>query len=559
MRPAKAAERYLVGWDTEDDSNGKPLLFVFVHERGSYVTERAEDGRMCLVALAHEQQAHGRVVEAWATNLEYDLVNLFGEFLPELVFQFGRTQLCGARWRRIEFRDTLRHVPASVEELGSLHGLPKLARPLRRRGETLKAFNKRQLPYALRDGTITYRTARLIRDSYAEFGELPKLTLPATAYRIWARAFWKRPVHRVPDEVREAATVAYFGGRTEAFALGTFENVRVIDAASMFPWAMTAAPFPIPWGPFRRVRSGDPPQPGGLYRARVESRQAIPVLPYRAPEGNIFPVGAWSSWFVGEELQAHLASGGKARVLGGFEWLEHARPFDAYIAEMFARKNGSRGPMQRVWKLLLNSLYGKFGQKGGRVRCTSLEKFAKLKKQPIEFRVWKGMVLWQQDAPPPPWGNMIWSALITARARVRLYQEFGRLRKLGARVLYCDTDSVIYSGVEGRYPVKASRPGDFEARGRFRRALIVGKKEYGLEDDKGHWEVHVKGVPLAERLKYLETGEANFQRPTRLREAARLGLDANLWRDVQKTRRTDMRKNRRRRPDGALAPVEIHG
>lgn len=554
--PSHDAARYLLGWDTEDDSKGTPLLFAFVHERGSFVTRDADSALDFLAGLARECKARGQTLEAWATNLEYDLVNLFGDRLRELVFNFGRAHLCGARWKRVEFRDTLRHLPASVAELGRIVGLEKLEGNLFAKKGKGPVNSKRLLTRATRDATITYRAAKLIAQTYAEFGERPRLTLPATAYRIWQGAFFKRPVYKVAEEIRESAGRAYFGGRTEAFALGSFPRVRAIDAASMFPWAMTADAFPVPWGPFRRVRKGDPVKPLGLYRARITSDLELPVLPFRSAEGNVFPNGTWTGDYTGEELALFLEMGGKARVLSGFEFLQTCRPFDGYIGEMFARKQGARGPMRNVFKLLLNSLYGKFGQQGGRVRAVSLDKFAKLKRRPIDFRVWNGIAIWSQDTPPPPWGNNIWAALITARARVRLYREFQSLRNRGARLLYCDTDSAIFSGPSGRYPQAAARAGDFEARGEYKSVRIVGKKEYGLEALNGSWTVHVKGVPLAERRRYLETGIAEFQRPTRLREAARRGTAANVWRDHRKERRVN-HANRRRKPDGGLLPLEI--
>ena len=72
--------------------------------------------------------------------------------------------------------------------------------------------------------------------------------------------------------------------------------------------------------------------------------------------------------------------------------------------------------------------------------------------------------------------------------------------------------------------------------------LILGKKEYALESKLGKWEPHAKGVPHAERLRYLLQGSATFSRPTRLREAARDGSVPNVWRKRTKQRRTDLRK-----------------
>jgi len=545
----------VVGWDTEDDSKGTPLLFGFTHERGSYSTASADDALEWLVTLAKAQKLRGHVVEAWATNLEYDLVNLFGvDRLREVFFQFGRSHLCGARWRGVEFRDTLRHVPASVEELGKLVGLEKVESNLF--ADRSKITERKLVARLMRDATITFRAAKLIHKTYKIMGDRPRLTLPATAYQVWLNRFWKAPVYGPVPEILESAREAYFGGRTEAFALGTFKDVKVIDAASMFPWAMVQGKFPIPWRAFRRALPDDTPRADGLYFARVESALKIPLLPYRSVEGNVFPNGKWRGWYVGEELQAFARAGGRVRVLRGFEFFEQADPFKGYVRNLFGRKQRARGPMRSIYKLLLNSLYGKFGQQGGRVRCLTLEKFQALPRGPIDFRVWNGLVIFSEDGPPPPWGNNLWAAIITARARLRLHQEFLALQKGGARVLYCDTDSAIYSGPARRYAEAAAKPGEFESRGEYRSVRIEGKKEYGLEDHKGRWEVHIKGVPAREREKYLLTGKAKFERPTRLREAARRDLQPNVWRTHTKERRVTHR-NRTRSAGGYLLPLEI--
>jgi len=165
-------------------------------------------------------------------------------------------------------------------------------------------------------------------------------------------------------------------------------------------------------------------------------------------------------------------------------------------------------------------------------------------------------VIYRTEAPPPPWGNNLWAAIITARARVRLHQEILALRAAGARVLYCDTDSVMYTGIPPMHSMKAEKAGDFETRGVYKRLLIAGKKEYGLENESGTWEFHVKGVPFDERGPYLRSGYASFQRPTRLLEGARNGNRPNVWGLREKRRHVDY-SSRARTRDGLLAPLII--
>lgn len=539
-------ERYLCGFDTEDDQRGTPTLFTFVHERGNYY---CRDRHSALEFLLHLSEHTGRrQLEVWAVNLEYDAVNLWGEErIGETSLRFGRSALYGVRWKGIEFRDTVRHVPTGAKGLGELVRLPKLKQDFT------------SVKYAMRDAAIPYRTARLLYQLFRRFGERPRMTLPSTAYRVWQRAFFKRKVFSPVSEVRDAGKLAYYGGRTEAFAAGRVEDVRVVDAASMFPWAMTVGRFPVVWGTFERVRPGAGEiDPMGVYHVEVESDLEVPLLPYRTPMGTVFPNGRWRGWYMGVELAEFTRLGGRLRVLGGYRFHQTCRPFTGYVEKMFKLKQRSRGAMRALYKLLLCSLYGKFGQGGMRIRALPIAKFQTLPagKAPLDFRVWCGLVIWNEEAQPPPWGNNVWSALVTARARLKLHREIMRVKRRGARPLYCDTDSIIYTGAPGRYLKHAKKPGDFELRGSYRSVVIVGKKEYMLEDRAGMWQPVAKGVPADQRERYLREGVARFSRPVKMREASRLGLKANVWREIEKHRHVSF-KGRVQAPDGTLAPVTV--
>lgn len=542
--------RWIVGLDTEDDGLGNPYLFAYVDRAGSWYGETREKALDRLRDLA--RRLAGRyVVQVWATNLEYDLVNLFGpERVRELVLRFGKSALVGARWRgeNVEFRDTVRHLPASVEELGKLVGLQKV---------NLRMVRSKMLARCLRDTAITYRTAIRLTKIYRRFGAAPKLTLASTAYHVWQERFFKERLMLPCSEVWEAAFAAYHGGRTEAFALGHFRHVNVIDVASMFPWAMTLGRFPVPWGPFERVGFGVKPEPGGLYTARVGvPAHVLGPLPYRTDDGTVYPQGRFTGQFVGDELVNARAAGCDVQILGGYRFFRVVDPFQGYIETLFRKKSRAKGVMRSTYKLMLNALYGKFGQRGERVVAMPAEKFATMTAPPDNFRVWNGLVFFTKTTAPPPWGNQLWAAIVTARARVRLHREMTALKARGCRLLYCDTDSVVFTGHGGRYPKKAKAIGAFELRGEYREIFIVGKKEYGLRDHAGKWEPHVKGIPAAARMEYLKTGTAAFDRPVRIRESSRVGVAANVWRTVRKTRGR-LNRGRELQPDGSLAAVVI--
>lgn len=543
--------RYLASFDTEDDGKGNPYLWAIVHEKGSWYTYSREKAIEYVLTLGRDLKATGTTLELWATNLEYDIVNLFGEGrLRELSLSFGKSYLVGASWpgHNVTFRDTVRHIPLSVKELGELVGIPKLE---------MKAGDKGNERYCVRDATITRRTAKYLDTLYAGFDLVPKQTLAASALAIWRVKYWKREVRLPSKEIVTQAKEAYHGGRTEAFAEGIHTDVKVLDVASMFPWAMVTGKFPLPWGPFRRVGKDADIHPNGLYYVILESGISNPQLPYRTPEGTVYPNGIFDAWYVGSEIQAAIESGAKVRVVRGYDFIEECIPFTAYVRDFYALKEEAKGPARLGFKLLLNALYGKFGQTGDKVVATTIEKFTKVRKPPLKFRVWNGLVIYTVKGSPPPWGNNVWPAIITARARVRLAQEMRRIREAGGTVLYCDTDSIIYKGADGlSYPEKAANIGDFELRGQFAKILIAGKKEYGLWDHDGKCYLHAKGVPLSQREKYLLTGTAEYEKPNRLRESSRRGLQANVWQSVVKVRKVSF-SQRVRKPDGTFEPITI--
>lgn len=544
---------FLAGFDTEDDGAGNPFLWCVVSEEGAWTGTSRTAALDYIAGLSAKVKKRKRKLELWATNLEYDLVNLFdAERIVECSLRFGRHALCGASWRGADFRDTMRHIPMSVAAFGDLLGIKKLEGKLFERdasARSMAAYRRR----CIRDATITYRAAKWFHEVYKGLGVRPRMTLASTALNLWQERFWKARVYRPEPEVYDAAFAAYHGGRTQAFAVGNFERVRMIDAASMFPWAMCAGDLPLPWGLYRQAGPGSAIDPNGIYRVRVTSSLDFPLLPVRTDHGTHYPNGTWIAWYVGEELLCFIRHGGKVRVLEGFEFGERCRPFDKYIGKMFALKNASRGIARHAYKLLSNSLYGKFSQQGRRVHAVPIDRLLSMESPPLDWRAWNGLAIYSTEHEPPPWSNHVWPAIITARARVRLAETALRVREKGGRILYCDTDSLIFQG-PGRFPKKARNVGDFELRGTYRQAVIVGKKEYALEVRKGKWECHVKGVPSSERERYLRDGVATFSRPVRIRESSRIGVGANIWREVTKQRRTKLRG---RESDGTLPTLLI--
>ena len=108
-----------------------------------------------------------------------------------------------------------------------------------------------------------------------------------------------------------------------------------------------------------------------------------------------------------------------------------------------------------------------------------------------------------------PFGNVVLAAFTTAHARLHLYET---LQPLDARVLYFDTDSIIYQHVEGQFnPTIVNSLGGWtdELDGdRIVKFISGGPKNYAFETEKGHSVQKVKGITLNYRASQIVTLEA---------------------------------------------------
>lgn len=198
------------------------------------------------------------------------------------------------------------------------------------------------------------------------------------------------------------------------------------------------------------------------------------------------------------------------------------------IAERLFHQNGGLGrirphkvapnPVKRqLAKLFLNSLWGKFAQKEGKFETMTvygpaqfayLWSHASIRRETFTFRetstgVYKVRFEWKDSfVKHVPHGNILFAARVTEAARCVLHT---RMFKIGPeRILYCDTDSLIFfkdpQGPEllgvglghwtNEYPDK-----------RIVRFAALAPKMYMLQFEDAEESVRAKGVQLSLRNK----------------------------------------------------------
>jgi hypothetical protein len=279
----------------------------------------------------------------------------------------------------------------------------------------------------------------------------------------------------------------YYGGRTEVFE-ERFEgpgDLNVGDFNSMYPSVMQER---MPCF-FVAVEEGACDWRKYLHKKRVGFIDCtvsipedchLPPLAHRHEGKLIFPVGVFRGVWSTEELKRVVQVGGQIVQEHKSVWFGTKRLFDGYVNSWYAYRDKTSEhyskAMDTLAKLMLNSLYGKFGQSEERQKIwiypedKELERGTLVQWPHAEEGVMSEDVYAKTDYVAPHI-----AAWITALARCRLWDEMHRLLQAGHRVFYCDTDSIFTDG-----PVSDSKKlGDLKLEYKMQRCYFFAPKLYG--------------------------------------------------------------------------------
>ena len=222
----------------------------------------------------------------------------------------------------------------------------------------------------------------------------------------------------------------------------------------------------------------------------------------------LFPIGTFSGWYNFNELRFALEE--KAiiikKVFKCFFSLGMRSPFEYYIDFLYKQKSEAKNDIDRLTtKLLLNNLYGKFGQRKKfqkiYFRFPPFQQIAELSRQGEFFEIQtfgndredlfliklNKKLEYSYTAIPS------YASYITSEARITLL-KYLLLKSKDFNVLYCDTDSIFY---EGKIPEKipiSNKIGEFKTENK-KITGIYAPKNYTVNGKR-----KIKGVPKYAKL-----------------------------------------------------------
>jgi DNA polymerase family B len=235
-------------------------------------------------------------------------------------------------------------------------------------------FKDELIKYCELDTIVLYKILEKFNDEIysmfkIDFTKYP--TLPALSFAIYRSNYMpKDTIPKIIGTHHYTLKQAYYGGITEAYK-PYGRSIKSYDVNSLYPSVMHDYEMPvgIPYRFIGDITLMDKNIPRfGSFRARIKTPLDIkcPPLPvkFKTREGKrtIFPVGEWEGWYVSEELKNKIKYGYEVEILEGYLF-DKKNIFSDFIKDLYKIKStyDSTNPKYQIAKLLMNSLYGRFG------------------------------------------------------------------------------------------------------------------------------------------------------------------------------------------------------
>ena len=329
--------------------------------------------------------------------------------------------------------DSLWTLRDSLATIGKWYGLPKLEQD-----GIFEAPIEDLIIYNTRDCEILYKALTRVEDILWEMGGQLNMTLASTAMDLFRRVYLKEDI---PTFIPTGKTVrkAYYSSRVEIFGTSC-ERAYYHDINSSFPFAMCED---LP-GNFTGHRETFPKV--GYYFAEVDfsvPEMYLPPLPYRSNGRIYFPTGNIHGWYSKTDIELALENGCTLNKIYWVLCFDTFTDLKDYALDIYSKRmNAQRAEQEfesKTFKLLGNSLYGKFGERREKSQFTM---HPQCHGGPGTTMLAPGMII-QTRLAKVPHAHPAISVAITSIARRNLFNYMKKVLNEEGELYYTDTDSIV--------------------------------------------------------------------------------------------------------------------
>jgi hypothetical protein len=461
--------------------------------------------------------------------------------------------------------DNMNYFSVPLSELGESIGIKKLEMP-----KTYDNIDE-WIEYCKRDVEIVLASLKNLLKTIEEndlgyFG----YTIASQSLIAFRKRFLKSKIAIKRNKfISDFERKAYYGGRVECFKLGHFDNdvYYHLDINSLYPYVMKT--FEMPSGLLRIYDEIDVSFLEKLLEkylviAKVKIKTNNNFYPYRKENKLLFPIGEFWTFLATPEIRLALERKEIIKVDTVFVYRKE-KLFEDFVNFFYSKrleeKNKGNNIGSTFYKLILNSLSGKFGQRNDNwvfVGFDNNEKEGAFYVYDIDsyerylFRCINGKIEKSEGKIEGRYAFPAISAHITSYGRVKLLEL---MLKAGLEnVLYVDTDSLFVNskGFENLKDELDDREiGKLRLIKKANNVVIYGLKDYQFAD-----EIKIKGI----RKNAIQIGDRIFKQIEffGIRRAIRDGnLNGVIMKEVIKVLKRDYHKGIVL-PNGQVLPFRIY-
>jgi len=412
--------------------------------------------------------------------------------------------------RTLRLVDSLNYFAGSLESIGLSIGINKLEFPSEDADQsTWDIYCKRDVN-VLKSAILGFRN---FVDTH-QLGNFQS-TLASQAFTAYRHRFMNAQIliHDYEDD-NQLEREGYFGGRTECYFLGEVNQpLYYLDINSMYPHIMKEQ-----WFPVRHWRARNNVTFQQLYEYREGNALVAdclintnePVYPIRCEHRLVFPIGTFRTVLNTPEIDYALEHGHIEKVYRLIVYKQD-KLFKNYVDFFYDLRQKYKGEnnetFQFLCKIILNSLYGKFGQNGQKWQDVGpisdpFDGIMYEQEMPDsdvrKLRCRMGMLQEFERKGESENSFPAIAAHVTAYGRIMLWklmQQAGR-----ENVYYCDTDSLVvseagYINLENH--LDGNKLGRLKLEDQADNAIFWGPKDYRFGEIQKHKGIKKKARQLA--------------------------------------------------------------
>lgn len=420
---------------------------------------------------------------------------------------------------KIFFRDSLLVMPLSLEKIGENFCSENKKTNFDYDNVTeIYKINKELLI------ELCVKDCEVLKEGYNNFSNLiydqfginlySQLTLPSLAFNIFKKEYYdveNHPIAKNPYYVDQFIRRSYAGGISEVFKPHLIDGY-CYDVNSLYPFVMMNYKFPVGKGTFVEGNEIDIDNFIGFIECEVTVDEELNYLTFRDSErGLITPTGRWTAVYFHEEVKFALELGYKIKFLKGFKYEKSDYIFKKFVTDLYKlRKESKNKSMNNIAKLILNSLYGRFGMKIfiESTKFIDMSQVKKLKEKYIIRNVnylgndlYTVSVIKKSNNDKDLYKNSIdtetavqIASAVTAYSRMYMY-NFKNIK--GNECYYTDTDSIFVKNKIDDSLVNDDI-GKFKLEYQIKEGFFIAPKVYMIVKNDDSNKVVVKGLKKKE-------------------------------------------------------------